>query len=85
MARYVNIRELFDQLYDADAITAKGIEIVRNFPVVDIVRCKDCLYSYKTPLSLQCEKHHYVWNDHEYYVDDDNFCCWGVRKDSDEE
>lgn len=47
MAKYIERRALFDALYDADAITVKGIEIFRNFPAADVrpvVRCKDCEY-----------------------------------------
>ena len=36
MAEYIERRPLFDALYDADAITAKGINIFRNFPAADV-------------------------------------------------
>ena len=45
MDDYIERRGLFDALYDADAITAKGIEIFRNYPaadVVPVVRCAEC-------------------------------------------
>lgn len=36
MAEYIDRRPLFDALYDADAITVKGINIFRNFPTADV-------------------------------------------------
>lgn len=36
MAEYIERRPLFDALYDADAITVKGINIFRNFPTADV-------------------------------------------------
>jgi rubrerythrin len=36
MADYIERRPLFDALYDAEAITVKGINIFRNFPVADV-------------------------------------------------
>lgn len=45
MADYINREVVRNELYDADAITMKGVAILNNFPtadVVEVVRCKDC-------------------------------------------
>lgn len=45
MARYVDVVALRDALYDADAVTMKGVAIINQFPTADVVapvRCKDC-------------------------------------------
>ena len=50
MAEYIDKRAIRDALYDADAITMKGVELLNKFPVadvVDVVRCKDCKYAPK--------------------------------------
>ena len=53
--------------------------------VVPVVRCKDCTHSREGKASLECEKHTYAWDKRLRWVDDNDFCCWGVRKDGDGE
>lgn len=47
MADYIDRIALRDVLYEAEAITMKGLRILNQFPsadVVEVVRCKDCRY-----------------------------------------
>lgn len=63
-----------------DRLLAENDELRKERPVV---RCKDCTHSRKGKASLECEKHAYVWDKRLRWVDDNDFCCWGVRKDGD--
>lgn len=47
MSRYIDADALRDKLYEADAVTMRGVAIINNEPTVDavpVVRCKDCVY-----------------------------------------
>lgn len=72
-------------------LTPDDIRLVMRTPwriptadVVEVVRCKDCSHSLKGKESLECEKHRYVWNDLNRRVDDEDFCCWGVKRGEDD-
>lgn len=72
MDEYVDRFALRDALYDADAITMRGVKIINQFPEVDavpVVRCKDCKNwehgdCYRLELSRP-----------------DDFCSYGKRKE----
>ena len=36
MNKYVNRKDLRDALYDADAVTMKGVKIINQFPSADV-------------------------------------------------
>lgn len=45
MSRYIDADALRDKLYEADAVTMRGVAIINNEPTVDavqVVRCKKC-------------------------------------------
>ena len=65
-----------------------GIEVARSaiikLPAADVrpvVLCRDCKNSVKGKESLECEKHRYVWNNLNRWVNDDDFCSWGVKRE----
>lgn len=72
MAEYIERDAVRNELYEADAITMKGVEILNKFPaadVVEVVRCKDCKFwdqgdCYRLELSRP-----------------NDFCSYGERKD----
>jgi hypothetical protein len=39
------------------------------------------MYSVQGKKSLECERHSYVWNNMNRWVDDEDFCCWGVKRE----
>jgi len=53
------------------------LEDMPSADVVEVVRCKDCVYSHETFNGLLCAKvpNHFI------YVYDDDFCSYGERKD----
>ena len=47
MSRYIDADVLRDKLYEADAVTMRGVAIINNEPTVDavpVVRCKECRF-----------------------------------------
>jgi hypothetical protein len=46
-----------------------------------VVLCRDCTYCRKGKASLECEKHTYAWNNTSRWVDEDDFCSWGVKRE----
>ena len=60
-----------------------GLEIIAA-PAADVrpvVLCRDCIHCRKGKASLECEKHTYAWNNMRRWVDEDDFCSWGVKKE----
>lgn len=50
MSRYIDADALRDKLYEADAVTMRGVAIINNEPTVDavpVVRCGKCKRRYK--------------------------------------
>lgn len=54
----------------------KAIESVPAADVVEVVRCKDCMYCQKDELGRWC------FNDYENELRDHDFCSHGKRKES---
>lgn len=47
MAEYIDRAAVRNALYDADAITMRGVKILNQYPaadVVEVVRCGECIY-----------------------------------------
>lgn len=47
MIKNIDIDMLLEALYDADAISARGAKIIREFPAVEVaevVRCRECRF-----------------------------------------
>ena len=40
MTKYIEAKGLYEALYDADAITFRGMEIFHNFPAADVAEVK---------------------------------------------
>lgn len=59
MPRYIDADALRDALYEADAITMKGVRILYQFPTISpdevrgVVHCKDCKWCH----AGYCEKY----------------------------
>lgn len=88
MAEYIEREAFLDALermkpyhQEADDIA----EMLQNFSAADVrpvVLCKDCAHSRKGKQSLECEKHIYAWNNLNRWVNEDDFCSWGVKKEA---
>ena len=80
MAEYVERFALRDALYDADAITMRGVKIINQFPTavdaVPVVRCKDCKHMEIDRGGRFC----HVWGGYNG-IGDDGFCNYGERKE----
>ena len=80
MAEYVDRFALRDALYDADAITMRGVKIINQFPsavdAVPVVRCKDCKHMEIDRGGRFC----HVWGGYNG-MGDDGFCNYGERKE----
>lgn len=56
MPEYIERVEVRNALYEADAITMKGVAILNQFPAADVapvVRCQNCIHA--EPLDRNCE------------------------------
>lgn len=79
MDEYIERKALRDALYDADAITMEGVKILNQFPAADaveVVRCKDCTYSYEQFGFTYCTFGPYV----DCAVPSQFYCAEGKRK-----
>ena len=80
MADLIDRKELRDALYEADAVTMRGVKIINQFPAVDavpVVRCKDC--NHCDPENYHCD--HYMGTVAPLSRKPDDFCSYGERKD----
>ena len=88
--KYVNSADLRNALYDADAVTMRGVAIINGFPAADVVeavRCRDCKHYDCEDGGQKCVK------DADWSVEDgcyygfisyhgpEFFCADGERKD----
>lgn len=64
-------------------VDRKLIEGIPTVDAVEVVRCKDCCRSVRDGRGeLFCCHLLLHWNSHEkFYVDEDSFCSWGIRKE----
>ena len=68
--------ECCGQCCDLDNCCCQTVTDILDFPTADaveVVRCKDCRYSYTIKCGRWCDKQ-------EQYVEDDDFCSGGGRK-----
>lgn len=81
MADLIHREALRNALYDADAITMKGVSILNGFPAVDavpVVRCKDCKhYRDWGNGNLVCWNWTDTWD---AATEPDGFCSYGERR-----
>lgn len=99
MKKYIEkeklIKSLWDEVnfyeedteYDIATGLSYAINAVENMPeedVVEVVRCKDCIYFqdynfFGLPVYYcMLHKEH---DDYEFFTEHDNYCSFGVRKD----
>ena len=52
--------------------------------VVEVVRCKDCMYYHSISKLKYCNKHIDCWGDGEIYTDEDDYCSYGERRSENE-
>jgi hypothetical protein len=84
MADYINREAVRNELYDADAITMRGVAILNNFPsanVAEVVRCNECRYC--DPERHYCD--HPMSTSIPIPRKPDDFCSYGERKDNGKE
>ena len=87
--RLIDAKAALDALYDADAITMKGVKIINQFPTIDameVVRCKDCRNSmlWRKPMDTvigECFIRKMNSDDEQFcMVGADDFCSYGERR-----
>lgn len=92
MTDYIEREAAFDAVFgqfcassdETEAALNTAIEEIREIPAADVrpvVFCKDCMHSVQGKKSLECEKHRYVWNNMNRWVNDEDFCCWGAKRE----
>lgn len=67
-----------------DIYTTDITDELMRVPAADVrpvVFCKNCMHSVQGKKSLECEKHRYVWNNMNRWVNDEDFCCWGAKRE----
>lgn len=82
MTDYIEREAVRNELYDADAITMRGVAILNNFPsanAVEVIRCEDCKHC--DPENRHCD--HPMGTDLPFPRKPDDFCSYGERKDND--
>ena len=84
---YIERETLRDALYEADAITMKGIAIINQFPaaeVAPVVHCEDCQHIHvinTSEIYAICDKTNFVFQP--FGVDTREFGCpYGKRRES---
>lgn len=45
MSNLIDRAAVRDALYEADAITMRGVKMLNEFPGVELVRCRDCKWA----------------------------------------
>lgn len=82
-------RYLMPNVDDDGTVTVENAEryflnLLDNTPaadVVEVVRCKDCDHFINyNPDRTYCEEHSDGWGDNIVYVDEDDYCSFGIRK-----
>lgn len=77
MNEYVNLKDLRDALYDADAITMEGVKIINQFPSADVAPVRHAHWIYhpddlfphdSTQECSLCHEEEYLT------LDNDNYC-----------
>lgn len=84
MNKNIDIDMLLEALYDADAISARGAKIIREFPAVDVasvVRCGECKYWSESPMIRTIGNCIIM----PMRATPEFFCAYGERKDGDGE
>lgn len=77
--RLIDADAVREDLYDADAITMRGVAIINRSPTIDavpVVRCKDCKHC--DPESKHCD--HPMGTAMPVPRKEDDFCSYGERR-----
>lgn len=64
-----------------EALTDYQKKIKGKSDLVEVVRCKDCEYLMNGKGFCWCEEHSDGFGDHIVYVDADDFCSFGIKKE----
>lgn len=78
MPGLIDADALRNALYDADAITMRGVAIINQFPTIDavpVVRCKECRYLYDELNDYCCASHRGLAR-----ISENSFCSYGERR-----
>lgn len=77
--RLVEVRESF---YNFPAGMLSELKSIPAADVVEVVRCRECEFTYEWHGRLYCKRLRDRWNHvNDLRVDDTDFCTWGKRKD----
>ena len=82
---YIEREALRDALYEADAITMKGVAIINQFPAADVapaVRCVECKYKEQARVN---KKGFLVCPASGMEITDKDYCSYGERRESEVE
>ena len=85
MSRYIDADALRDKLYEADAVTMRGVAIINNEPTVDavqVVRCRECKWAEVDAWWTYCKLGHKedTTNSIIYTCTHDFYCADGERR-----
>lgn len=88
MAEYIEREALiaeYDRVHIGEAGGARKLMVeAPAADVVEVVRCKDCMYYHSISKQKYCTKHIDCWGEGEIYTDEDDFCSYGERWSNDE-
>jgi hypothetical protein len=65
-----------------EALTDYQKKVKGKSDLVEVVRCKDCEYLMSGNGFCWCEEHSDGFGDYVVYVDADDFCSFGIKKES---
>ena len=85
MSRYIDADALRDKLYEADAVTMRGVAMINNEPTVDavqVVRCRECKWAEVDAWWTYCKLGHKedTTNSIIYTCTHDFYCADGERR-----
>lgn len=94
MDEYIKRKSVIDELDewrdmypDSDAARealSLAKRAVRKLPAANVrpvVLCRDCVYAVKGKRALECEKHRYAWTNLKRWVNKDDFCSFGKKRE----
>ena len=77
MNEYVNLKDLRDALYNADAITMEGVKIINQFPSEDVAPVRHGHWIYHPDDLFPCDSTQecsYCHAEEYLTLDNDNYC-----------
>ena len=84
LKKYIDVEELKRELICNKnfypTIIKNALEKIPPADVVKVVRCKDCVSFVKRDGFCWCEEHSDGFGSHIVYVDEDDYCSYGERR-----